>query len=259
MKSLRRLSLNLFGEKLYYGLGYYALLLQPKFADSVRRLRQYKELHTDERCFILGNGPSLRNTDLSLLKDEYTFGTNRIYLISKMQNFNPTYYVAVNKLVIEQCAYEINQFLQCPRFISYDARGWLSGGKDIIYLLSRDGPKFYRDITKGVWQGATVTYVCMQLAYFMGFRQVILIGVDHFYGMQGKPHAIAISQAADKDHFNGDYFGAGFRWQLPDLPQSEAAYQIAKNYFEDDGRVIVDATVGGHLKVFPKIDYQKLF
>lgn len=259
MKTIRRVSTTVFGEKLYYSLGYYALLLQPKFRRSVQALREYKDRHRGERCFILGNGPSLNRTDLSLLRGEKTFGTNRVYLIPKEAQYSPTYYTAVNKLVIEQCAKEIIQYVKCPKFISYDARQWLKDNLEIIYMLSRDGPKFYRDVSRGVWQGATVTYVCMQLAYYMGFKQVILIGVDHFYGINGRPHETVVSQSHDKNHFSNGYFGPGFRWQLPDLSQSESAYQLADKYFRDDGRQIIDATIGGALKVFPKMEYLDLF
>ncbi len=41
------------------------------------------------------------------------------------------------------------------------------------------GPKFASDARGRLWEGATVTYVALQLAYHMGFEQVILIGVDH--------------------------------------------------------------------------------
>jgi hypothetical protein len=54
-------------------------------------------------------------------------------------------------------------------------------------------------------------------------------------------------------------FGKGFRWQLPDLETSEIAYGMARSAFEADGRKVVDATVGGKLTVFPKVDYNSLF
>ena len=43
--------------------------------DSIKNLKQLKNIHVGERCFIIGNGPSLKKTDLSKLKDEYTIGT----------------------------------------------------------------------------------------------------------------------------------------------------------------------------------------
>ena len=104
-----------------------------------------------------------------------------------------------------------------------------------------------------------MTYVALQAAYWMGFQEVILVGVDHRYSTAGPANAMVVSQSDDPDHFDPEYFGRGFRWQLPDLEASERSYRLARAAFEADGRRIVDATVGGQLEVFPKIDYKSLF
>ena len=118
---------------------------------------------------------------------------------------------------------------------------------------------FTRDARRHLWPGATVTYVAMQLAYHLGFRQVILVGVDHSFTTQGRPHEAVVSHGDDPNHFSPQYFGKGFRWQLPDLETSEIAYRLARRAFEADGREILDATVGGRLTVFPKVEYLSLF
>ena len=110
-----------------------------------------------------------------------------------------------------------------------------------------------------VWEGATVTYVALQLAYFMGFDPVILIGVDHSFKSKGKANSTVVSQGDDPDHFHAGYFGKGFRWQLPDLDTSEVGYAMARQAYEADGRQVLDATVGGQLQVFDKVDYNSLF
>jgi hypothetical protein len=197
--------------------------------------------------------------DLSPLKNEVTFGLNRIFLLFDQMGFSTTYYVAVNKLVVEQSVKEILE-IPCPKFISWWCRDIIPYTKDMIFLRT-SGAKtlFSYDITKPIWEGATVTYVAMQVAYYLGFHQVILIGVDHSYKIQGRPHEIVISSGDDLNHFHHAYFGKGFRWQLPDLETSEFAYRIAKWKFERSARQIVDATVGGKLQVFPKVDYDSLF
>ena len=225
---------------------------------SVRRLRRLKDRHSGQRCFIIGNGPSLRKTDLSLLRNEVTFGLNRIYLWFDELGFPTTYFVAVNRFVIEQCAREIIR-LPCPKFISWDHRNLIEFTPDMMFLRPRSGPRFYSDITDGVWGGATVTYAAMQIAYYLGFQKVILVGVDHSFVTKGEPHSVVVSQEDDPNHFHPQYFGKGFRWQLPDLEESELAYSIAKHQYEHAGREILDATVGGKLQVFPKVEYRQLF
>ena len=236
-----------------------ALWTDPRLAESVERLRKYRNRHEGERCFILGNGPSLRKTDLSRLENEFTFGLNRVYLLFDQLGFATTYYVSVNKLVIEQCAREIVEQVPYPKFISWHARDLIDFTADMMFLHSRGGPRFYTDISEGIWEGTTVTYVAMQIAYYLGFHKVILIGVDHSFATKGEPHKTVVSTGVDPNHFDPNYFGKGFRWQLPDLATSERAYRLAKNYFAKDGREILDATVGGKLQVFPKVDYHSLF
>jgi len=230
----------------------------PRYRASMQRISSLKDKHRGERCFIIGNGPSLENTDLSFLKNEVTFGTNRIYLLFDKIGFTTTYYVSVNSLVIEQCAHDIVS-LPCPKFIGWNSRHLIDFTADMMFFRSRIQPTFFTDLTKGVWEGATVTYVAMQIAYYLGFRNVILVGVDHSFTTQGKPHTVVESQGDDPNHFAREYFGKGFRWQLPDLECSELAYRMAKNQFESAGGEIVDATVGGKLQVFRKVDYQALF
>ena len=104
-----------------------------------------------------------------------------------------------------------------------------------------------------------MTYVAIQIAYYMGFQKVILLGVDHSFVTKGEPHTTVVSQGDDPNHFNPRYFGKGFRWQLPDLETSELAYRIAEYRFRHANREIVDATIDGKLQVFRKVDYRTLF
>lgn len=217
-----------------------------------------KNQYKGKRCFIIGNGPSLKGMDLNRLKYEITFGLNRIYLLFDTMGFSCTYFVAVNKYVIEQCAGDIVR-LPCPKFINWRTRDLIDFTPDMMFLCFSGGPRFYTDITEGVWEGATVTYVAMQIAYYLGFQKVILVGVDHYFVTKGKPGTIVVLQGDDPNHFDSQYFGKGFRWQLPNLETSELAYCIAKEQFERAGREIVDATIGGKLQVFRKVDYEALF
>ena len=236
-----------------------AATLHPWRRESIRKLADYKNLHRGQRCFIIGNGPSLKQTDLSCLRGEYTFGMNRFYLIFPELGFTTTYYVSVNSLVIEQCAEDIRA-LPIPKFLSWRSHHLIRPTEDTVFLhTTYTGPRFARDARGRLWESATVTYVALQLAYHMGFEQVIMIGVDHNFTTQGKPNTTVVSQGDDPDHFHNSYFGKGFRWQLPDLETSERGYQMARQAYQEAGRVVLDATIGGKLSVFPKVDYASLF
>lgn len=227
-----------------------------------KKLRKYSNYHRGERCFILANGPSLNQVNLSLLQNEITFGLNRIYLLFDKVNFRPTYYVSVNELVLKQFHQEIKP-LPIPKFINWKERA-LFDYQDENTIFIRTGfslqDAFIRDPLYPLSDGGTVTYVTLQIAYYMGFSQVILIGLDHSFQDKGIPNKTEKRSANDdRNHFVPNYFPKGVKWQLPDLRRSEIAYQLAREEFEKDGRKIFDATAGGKCEVFEKIEFDSLF
>jgi hypothetical protein len=252
-------------RNLYFG-GLYArewpqATFHPRRRASVKRLAAFRDIHKGERCVIIGNGASLNQTDVSKLKEEYTFGMNRIYLAFPEWGFETSYFVSINDLVIEQCAADIEK-LTMPKFLAWRSQGHLSSTENTMFLhTTYYNPKFSTDVRRRVWEGATVTNVALQLAYYMGFEQAILIGVDHSYqeSVKGDPNQTIVSEGDDPDHFNAEYFGKGFRWQLPDLDTSELGYALARQTYEADGRQVLDATIGGKLTIFPKAEYDSLF
>ncbi len=231
--------------------------------DSIARLAEWKDKCRGQRAIIIGNGPSLNRTDLSKLKNEFTFGLNRIFLMFSQLGFQTSCLVSVNDLVIEQSLQEIGA-LTMPKFLSWRSRRFFAPSSVTPFLptflyTTYESPKFARDARGRMWEGATVTYVALQLAYHMGFQQVILIGVDHNFASKGEANKTVVSQGDDPNHFSPGYFGKGFRWQLPDLDMSEVGYRMARAAYERAGREVLDATIGGKLTVFPKVDYNSIF
>ena len=194
--------------------------------------------------------------NLSLLKNCTCFGLNKIYMHPDVNQIEINYHIAVNSLVIEQAFSDFHS-LNCPSFLSYRASK-APQLKDPFFkfILTGPNPGFSPNLYSEIYEGSTVTYVALQLAYFMGFSTVFLIGVDHNFVASGEPHEKQLLEGSDKNHFHPDYFG-GQEWHLPDLETSETAYRLARNYYEQNERQIVDATIGGKLNIFPKIEYQE--
>jgi len=224
---------------------------------EAHRLEGFRDIHRGEDCFLIGNGPSLNKMELSLLNDYHTIGLNKIFLLFEKTNLNIEYHVCVNRFVLEQCR---NEFLemQCPSFISYKHGKKLFGHSEKIFFLGDIHSKwtFFEDITRGISQGSTVTYAALQVAFYLGFSRVFLIGVDHSFAQKGTPHKVETLKGDDISHFDPNYF-KGMKWQLPDLEGSEKAYSLAKMSFEKHNRSVFDATVGGKLNIFPKISFDE--
>ena len=239
-----------------------ALLWNLPYAHANKmQIRKFKNIHAGERCFILCNGPSLKKLDLSWLKREKTIGMNRIYLLFEELGFDTTYYACSNELVLEQFCNDIIG-LQMPKFLNWNRRHLFSQDKNshffrISYNLNH---WFSNDMTESISGCGTVTYASLQLAYYMGFQEVILIGADHDFVEKGTPCTTEVrTESEDKSHFHPNYFPKGFKWQLPDLYRSEIGYNLARKAYESAGRKIYNATAGGKLEIFERKDYLSFF
>lgn len=227
--------------------------------ENKKKLQQYRDIHKGKRCFIIANGPSLKQTDLSLLKDEITIGMNRIYLMKDVNGFVPKYLVVADiDIQLKQFAEEYNK-VTVPRFFHWNTRNLFDKSDSLMFFKESFDPSFQPDVTLQIGTGKSVTYTCMQLAYYFGCSEVILIGKDHNYNISGTPHSSINSDGKEDNHFIKGYYKKGMKWDVPDFIGEEFAYSLARKAFEQDGRKILDATIGGKLTVFEKIDYYSLF
>ena len=204
------------------------------------------------RAIIMGNGPSLRRTNWDLVRREYTFGLNRISLLFEEMGFVPSFCVCVKDLVIEQFHQELDEIDAIKVFDWKSSNGRITPDDQTVLLPRISSPSFHEDISGGWNHGFTVTFAALQLAFYLGFEEVILIGVDHHYSRSGRPRLEEVVEGQDPDHFSPDYFPEGVKWAIPDLAGSETTYRLAQGAYGRAGRSIVDATDGGRLEVFPK-------
>ncbi len=195
-------------------------------------------------CLVVGNGPSLKDIPIRFLQAYPSFGTNRIYLL---KNFIPTYYACVNPLVLEQYLFDIITYPCRTKFVREAFAEEVPGAYP---LNSTSVPLFSRHADHHVYEGHTVTYVCLQIAYWLGFTRVLLVGIDHSYKFSGGSNEENVLVGEDPNHFSPDYF-QGARWNNPDLAMSEKAYVTAKMVYSLDNREIINCSTVTSLKVFP--------
>ena len=243
----------------------------PIDTDLIRRL---KDCYRAKRCFIVGNGPSLNKLDLTKLMKEYSFGVNAIFLKTDEMGFAPTYYLVEDSHVVDDNLARIRTYDQVERkFFPGRYRRKIGPGAKITYFRMNRGfyektspnfriPRFSTDPAERLFCGQSVTYISMQLAWHMGFAEVYLIGMDFTYTIP--PSAIVnglsiTSTEDDPNHFHPDYFGKGKKWHDPQVDMVERCYRHAKTVYEWSGRKIYNATAGGRLEVFDRIDYDSLF
>jgi hypothetical protein len=229
-------------------------------AEGSRRLARLRDRHRGQRCVLVANGPSLNRMSLGFLRREHVIGLNKIYLGLVRFGFYPRYYVAINPKVLQQSVQEIRN-LNCVKFLGTHASA-AGLREDALTHLIGPGPvhePFSRDLSHGMHEGWTVTFAALQVAYHLGFNEVVLIGLDHRYRYEGQPNESRVMTGPDTNHFSDAYFAQGQSWDNPDLERSEASFRLAREVFEADGRRIVDATLDGACTAFPKADYRDLF
>jgi len=227
--------------------------LNPESWRSRKKLKAYKDKYTAKKAVIVCNGPSLLKTDLSLLEGIFTFGLNKINLLFDKSNFRPSCIVAVNSLVIEQNADFFTQ-TKLPLFLDSNGMKIVKHRDNVIFIHESPQRKFAQNCSMSVNYGGTVTFVAMQLAFHMGFEHVALIGCDHNFAVKGPARITVTAGDRDDSHFDPRYFSGGVKWQLPDLPASEFSYSLAKEAYENSGRILFNATDGGHLEIFSRIE-----
>ncbi|NDY93411.1 6-hydroxymethylpterin diphosphokinase MptE-like protein [Ideonella livida] len=223
------------------------------------RLGALRDRHAGQRCVIVANGPSLNRMDLRPLRHEQVIGLNKIYLGLPGFGFSPRYHVAVNPKVVAQ-AWAPLAALPCVKFVGSRAAreaGVQDGPLTHIVDTERPPGRFSTDLRLGLHEGWTVTFAALQVAWHLGFAEVVLVGLDHRYQYDGAPNEARVMQGADPNHFSGDYFGHGQSWDNPDLGRSEESYRVAQAQFEADGRRIWDATLDGACPVFPKTTLER--
>lgn len=226
-------------------------LFNPYRLINTYKIIKLKDKYKNEKAVIICNGPSLLNHNLNELDGLFTIGLNKINLLFDKSNFRPNLIVAVNSHVIEQNSFfyknsTIPIFLNSKSFFKFGFK------KNINYLFTTDC-LFSKNVALEVSEGYTVTYVALQLAYYLGFKYVTLIGCDHNFGNISIPNKSEVRNSEDAHHFDPNYFGIGMKWHTADIFESEISYRRAKHYYENNKMKIFNSTIGGNLDIFEKI------
>ena len=236
-----------------------------------RRLVALKDKHKGRRCFIIGNGPSLKIADLDMLKNEITFASNKIYLAFDQTEWRPTYYSVTDILVAENNRGIISR-LQLTKLFCSSIRSCFDKDKDVIWLKLLRNPvsdgrhvrAFSVNIIGGVYSGATVIYHQLQAAFHMGIREVYLIGVDFKFviprpgGGLTQYNEVILTHGGELNHFHPEYRKAGEKWTLPCLDAQREAFLVARSTFERYGGRILNASRETALDIFPRSNFEEI-
>jgi len=218
------------------------------------------------RCFLLGCGPSLNRLDLTKLRGESVMACNGAFLL---EGFQTEYYITVSHYFYKGSAEAIKRMACRRRFLPHYLReldsdaptSWLNTAEEDEYAsFSNLKPyAFSHDPAQRIYLGGTVIFPALQILNFLGFEEVVLLGVDHDYGPeQRRGEAYFVASDRLQAHFQPDYYQSPTNVHI-DFPAMERAYALAKEAFEKSKRRILNASPGTKLETFPVVDYATLF
>lgn len=236
--------------------------LHQRYADQAEQFAKWKDSHKGERCFIVGNGPSLAMNDLELLKDEFCFGANQIFFAFDKTSWRPDVYLTVNVDTFLAYRQEIDSLESKIKFIDSKALDYGVEICDALYLkhgtFAENEDFFSDDIGRYYYNGGTVVYTALQTAVYMGFKDIYLIGVDNNFTIEKSKDGGVIKNNI-QNHFytvEEDKRTANL-YATVDVKHLSESFKIAQDYAEKNGIRIYNATRGGKLEVFPRVKLEE--
>lgn len=229
---------------------------------AIRILKRLNGSAKGQIGFLIGNGPSLRFEDLDALKRQTTFASNKVYLAFGQTRFRPTFYAATDLPCIPEAQENMLRSTETTCFFPTYAPRHPKLRAHYFDLLpfEEPTPTFYSDLRNGFGSAPTVSFFHMQLAYTMGISTLFLVGCDCNYQTNHEPtdsneYVIHTDQ---NNYFIDGYHTQGEKIAKVNVDGQTASFEVAKQAWESDGRRILNATRGGDLEVFSRVDLDEV-
>lgn len=258
---------------------------QKNLAKERKKIQELKDLHKGKRCFVVGNGPSLTIDDLESINKEVSFGCNSIYALFPYTKWRPTYYIATDTMMTEVLKKE-----KKDQEILSQVEGLFTGltEADSMLIESLERNKVYflncvwgirnkenvinallsHEVDEKIYTIGSVLYTALQVALYMGFQEIYLLGVDMSFSVEEKRngeiqfndvtnHQEIIEkedrqyQFMQEERFGNSYVGR--------VDNQVAGYISVKRYSDEKGIKVYNATRGGKLEVFERVALESLF
>lgn len=228
------------------------------YNSKYKHIRSLKKSHSGERCFIAATGPSLTFEDLELIKDEYTFSMNSGVLALKKSSWRPSFYGVQDEYVYRKIEKDIFNASNGELSEIYVSNNLCNSFKiptkykvfPLNYLDHKMPHKkgfgrfeFSDDCYSTTYDGYSIIFSLMQLACYMGFSEIYLLGCDCNY-QQPKAHFIEYGHSDPHAAIMGDKIICG--------------HFEFKKFADKRGIKVVNCTRGGMLEVYPRMNLEDI-
>lgn len=253
----------------------------------VKKNSKLKNKHHNKRCFILATGPSVNKQNLAGLENELCIAVSHFYLHPQISTIKPNYHVIApnhepfNFELIQSYLDGLNKYYDQDTIYFFGYRPYqysildflntfpeYQDNKNLYFLNYHNSPILQDDnydqvalwdITRQLFAIRTVVYSAIQIAMYMGCKEIYLIGCDHDYlndtSRMSNNHFYQddnnisylehLSQFTTEKWFEEYYF----RWQQ---------YRLMLQYARSQKCQIFNATMGGMLDVFPRVNLNEI-
>ena len=259
----------------------------PGLIKRVKENINFKDIHKDKRCFILGNGPSLKEQDLSLLKDEYVFTVNQIAKHKDFDKLKTNYHFWADPTFfkLDKDKPEDMQLLETMLNVKTGENNpvcfFASDAYDFVNEFELDKKldiKFYVfhqsitdhmnekiDFTKLVPGFHTVVQYAIWMAIYMGFSEIYILGCETTSILTSvnvrlnenldNDYAYEISEKEKKRMLNRTNV-VSFEDELFSFYHVVKDYRLIYEYCKKNSIHIANCTPGGLIESFPRKKYE---
>ncbi len=235
---------------------------------NTKEWKALKGKYAGKRAFLIGNGPSLNETPLYMLRDEYTMCLNRFYMLHERLNWHPKFYMCVDPVVLPDISNEVNKQIQnfgLGVFLSIHKQ-YIKQKPNVLWIHGMV-PNWYSDMLPLTGKAATVAFQALQVLTYLGFSEIYLVGVDQNYQIHKtakviKGREIESLKDDDPNHFDPRYFGKGRKYHQPDLKMSQdmiKSFEVVNKASVKYGFKVYNAGFNSQLDVFERKNFYELF
>jgi len=251
--------------------------LTPEERDAIAANAELEDGHRGRRAFLIGNGPSLANLDLSLLQGELTFAVNAFWKHPLVPSLQPTYYTLTDDLYYDgsessqKFFHDLTSRMISPTYFAPVLHRRRILEENLLpaahtRFIAKAGHLIHSarpdvDLTRVLPSPGTVLMTSLMIATYLGASPIYLIGADHDWlaHVDDGGHFYEGPTLDSQPELASDLTLGTYRYKLEYMRKLWKGYEILRRLAASRGVTIANATDGGFLDVFPRVRYETLF
>lgn len=256
------------------------LQVPDEYKNIIEQNQKFKNIHQGQRVFILCTGSSVKQMDLCKLQNEKVMAVSNFFLHKDLKIIKPDYYCVAPLIYNEKYTQRVvhdwleelekkvgdSQYIFCINEKKIIDKYHLFSNKEVNYVYFGKNSPYYDDVdlTNAILPVQSVPIMCIQIAMYMGFKEIYLVGTEHSE-LRTKEYSYFYDRKesifGDKDSCvdKNSQIICTTDQSLTATYNLWSQYKLMKSIAETKSIKIYNATKGGMLDLFERVDFEKLF